>query len=148
MNDDIGNGAVGDIRHAKHGGMRGGGGTCLAGGVGNEILLGVGFGERPFNREGTGAAIHRVHLVDFRVRLSSLEAAEVRGEFVDALAQARRVCPHLHLCLQSGSDRVLVECARRACADEGDPRRAEVGMEDCDSTCLGARLAPRCHGTG
>ena len=36
--------------------------------------------------------------------LSSLEAAEVRGELVDALARSRRVCPHLHLCLQSGSD--------------------------------------------
>ncbi len=39
---------------------------------------------------------------DFRIRLSSLEAAEVRGELVAALARSRRVCPHLHLCLQSG----------------------------------------------
>ncbi len=50
---------------------------------------------------------------DFRVRLSSLEAAEVRGEFVDALAQSRRACPHLHLCLQSGSDRILSLMKRR-----------------------------------
>ncbi|MBL8794945.1 MAG: tRNA (N(6)-L-threonylcarbamoyladenosine(37)-C(2))-methylthiotransferase MtaB [Planctomycetia bacterium] len=50
---------------------------------------------------------------DFRVRLSSLEAAEVRGEFVDALAASRRVCPHLHLCLQSGSDRILGLMKRR-----------------------------------
>src|SRR5439155_18069530 len=39
---------------------------------------------------------------DFRVRLSSLEAAEVRGDLVEALARSERVCPHLHLCLQSG----------------------------------------------
>jgi threonylcarbamoyladenosine tRNA methylthiotransferase MtaB len=50
---------------------------------------------------------------DFRVRLSSLEAAEVRGELVDALAQSPRVCPHLHLCLQSGSDRILGLMRRR-----------------------------------
>src|SRR5262249_61754237 len=44
---------------------------------------------------------------DFRIRLSSLEAAEVRGELVEALGQTGRVCPHLHLCLQGGSDRGL-----------------------------------------
>ncbi|MBY0526980.1 MAG: tRNA (N(6)-L-threonylcarbamoyladenosine(37)-C(2))-methylthiotransferase MtaB [Gemmataceae bacterium] len=50
---------------------------------------------------------------DFRIRLSSLEAAEVRGEFVDALVRSRRVVPHLHLCLQSGSDRILALMKRR-----------------------------------
>ena len=50
---------------------------------------------------------------DFRVRLSSLEAAEVRGELVDALAQSPRICPHLHLCLQSGADRILRLMKRR-----------------------------------
>ncbi|HEV3118776.1 MAG TPA: tRNA (N(6)-L-threonylcarbamoyladenosine(37)-C(2))-methylthiotransferase MtaB [Gemmataceae bacterium] len=50
---------------------------------------------------------------DFRVRLSSLEAAEVRGELVDALAESPRICPHLHLCLQSGSDRILRLMKRR-----------------------------------
>jgi threonylcarbamoyladenosine tRNA methylthiotransferase MtaB len=50
---------------------------------------------------------------NFRVRLSSLEAAEVRGELVDALARSPRVCPHLHLCLQSGSDRILARMRRR-----------------------------------
>jgi len=50
---------------------------------------------------------------DFRLRLSSLEAAEVRGELVDALAESQRVCPHLHVCLQSGSDRILQRMKRR-----------------------------------
>jgi len=49
----------------------------------------------------------------FRVRLSSLEAAEVRGELVEALARSPRFCPHLHLCLQSGSDRILGLMKRR-----------------------------------
>ena len=50
---------------------------------------------------------------DFRIRLSSLEAAEVRDDLVRVLANEPRICPHLHLCLQSGSDRVLAMMKRR-----------------------------------
>jgi threonylcarbamoyladenosine tRNA methylthiotransferase MtaB len=50
---------------------------------------------------------------DFRVRLSSLEAAEARDDLVRVLADEPRICPHLHLCLQSGSDRVLAGMKRR-----------------------------------
>jgi threonylcarbamoyladenosine tRNA methylthiotransferase MtaB len=50
---------------------------------------------------------------DFRIRLSSLEAAEVRDDLVRVLAEQPRVCPHLHLCLQSGSDRILGLMKRR-----------------------------------
>jgi len=51
---------------------------------------------------------------DFRVRLSSLEATEVTDELVDVMADnGDRVCPHLHLCLQSGSDAVLRRMRRR-----------------------------------
>ncbi len=50
---------------------------------------------------------------DFRIRLSSLEAAEARDDLVRAMAAHPRVCPHLHLCLQSGSDRVLAAMRRR-----------------------------------
>jgi threonylcarbamoyladenosine tRNA methylthiotransferase MtaB len=49
----------------------------------------------------------------FRIRLSSLEAAEVRDPLVEVLARSRRVAPHLHLCLQSGSDRILKRMKRR-----------------------------------
>ncbi len=50
---------------------------------------------------------------DFRLRLSSLEAAEARDDLIAALARHPRICPHLHLCLQSGSDRVLAAMKRR-----------------------------------
>jgi threonylcarbamoyladenosine tRNA methylthiotransferase MtaB len=50
---------------------------------------------------------------DFRIRLSSLEAAEARDELVGAIAAHPRICPHLHLCLQSGSDAVLARMKRR-----------------------------------
>jgi threonylcarbamoyladenosine tRNA methylthiotransferase MtaB len=50
---------------------------------------------------------------DFRIRLSSLEAAEARDDLVRAIARCGRVVPHLHLCLQSGSDRILARMRRR-----------------------------------
>jgi threonylcarbamoyladenosine tRNA methylthiotransferase MtaB len=50
---------------------------------------------------------------EFRIRLSSLEAAEVRDDLVSVLGRHERICPHLHLCLQSGSDRILARMKRR-----------------------------------
>jgi threonylcarbamoyladenosine tRNA methylthiotransferase MtaB len=46
--------------------------------------------------------------------LSSIEATEVTRELVAAMAEHRRkVCPHLHVSLQSGSDGVLRRMRRR-----------------------------------
>jgi threonylcarbamoyladenosine tRNA methylthiotransferase MtaB len=51
---------------------------------------------------------------DFRVRLSSIEATEVTRELITVMKQySDRVCPHLHVCLQSGSDRILSRMKRR-----------------------------------
>lgn len=51
---------------------------------------------------------------EFRIRLSSIEATEVTRELIDVLARyRRRVVPHLHVCLQSGSDQVLRRMRRR-----------------------------------
>lgn len=45
---------------------------------------------------------------DFRIRLSSLEASETTPELLAvARDHADRVCPHLHIALQSGADPVL-----------------------------------------
>ena len=44
---------------------------------------------------------------EFRIRLSSLEPAVVNAEYVQRLMQYEKLCPHLHLSAQSGSDSVL-----------------------------------------
>ena len=51
---------------------------------------------------------------DFRVRLSSIEATEVTRELIEVTRDnADRICPHFHVCLQSGSDRILRKMKRR-----------------------------------
>lgn len=54
---------------------------------------------------------------DFRVRLSSIEATEVTRELIGVMAAyPDKVCPHLHVSLQSGSDEILRRMRRRWCS--------------------------------
>lgn len=48
---------------------------------------------------------------DFRIRISSMEPEGLGPDFFDLFANYR-LCPHLHLCLQSGSDRILMAMRR------------------------------------
>lgn len=51
---------------------------------------------------------------DFRIRLSSIEATEVTRELIAVMtAHSEKVCPHLHISMQSGSDSVLRRMRRR-----------------------------------
>ncbi|MFP6673296.1 MAG: radical SAM protein, partial [Pirellulaceae bacterium] len=51
---------------------------------------------------------------DFRIRLSSIEATEVTRPLLKLMAEnPGRICPHLHVCLQSGSNTVLRRMKRR-----------------------------------
>ncbi|MGA2033637.1 MAG: radical SAM protein [Thermoguttaceae bacterium] len=64
--------------------------------------------------QSTFADVVREPHQDFRVRLSSIEAAEVTPELLNFLAEfPQRACPHLHISMQSGSDAVLARMRRR-----------------------------------
>lgn len=49
---------------------------------------------------------------NFRLRLSSIEPAEFTPELIRFLAASPRICPHLHIPLQSGDDGILQEMNR------------------------------------
>ncbi len=48
-----------------------------------------------------------------RIRLSSLEPADVTDQLLDVMAKHHNIMPHLHLSLQSGSDSILRRMCRR-----------------------------------
>jgi threonylcarbamoyladenosine tRNA methylthiotransferase MtaB len=53
-----------------------------------------------------------------RVRLSSVEVIHVRDSLLEALATEPKVCPHLHVPMQSGDDEVLAAMGRHYTAGE------------------------------
>jgi len=85
------------------------------------VLTGIHLGHYGVDLAGGGqtdlsSLVERIAAMDgdFRLRLSSLEAAEVTPRLIDVLAgHPDRICPHLHLSMQSGSDAVLQRMQRR-----------------------------------
>lgn len=62
-------------------------------------------------------SIHEMEGVK-RIRLGSLEPGIITREFVEALADLKKVCPHFHLSLQSGCSTVLRRMNRKYTAEE------------------------------
>ncbi|AAU03879.1 tRNA (N(6)-L-threonylcarbamoyladenosine(37)-C(2))-methylthiotransferase MtaB [Rickettsia typhi] len=48
-----------------------------------------------------------------RIRLSSIDIAEVDDEFFELIAYSKRIMPHFHISLQSGDDMILKRMKRR-----------------------------------
>ena len=53
-----------------------------------------------------------------RIRLSSLEPADVTSRLLDSFCKHRNIMPHLHLSLQSGSSSILRQMCRQYNADD------------------------------
>lgn len=97
----------------------------IAGGFREIVLTGIHLGfygvdleaEDPRgNRPDLARLVERLLELEarFRLRLSSLEAAELSDALLSLMAEhPDRICPHLHLPLQSGSDAVLAAMGRR-----------------------------------
>jgi len=64
---------------------------------------------------------------EFRLRISSLEPQHITPEFIAAFAKAGdRVCPHLHLPMQSGDDGILSAMGRKYTVSEFKKMIAEL----------------------
>ena len=72
----------------------------------------------------------------FRLRLSSIECTEVTRELLEVIGEyPDKICPHLHVCLQSGSDSVLRRMRRRWSAKRFIDR-CELAKEFLDQPSL------------
>jgi len=82
------------------------------------VLCGICLGA--FGRD----LIPRIDLVDLikelekidgllRIRLSSIEAGDVSGELIERMGESKKLCPHLHIPMQSGDDKILKNMQRR-----------------------------------
>ena len=77
------------------------------------VLTGVNIGRYDFEGLNFEGLLEKVLDIDkdFRVRISSIEP-DGFGEKFYHLFENPKLCPHLHLCLQSGSDKVLMQMRR------------------------------------
>lgn len=86
---------------------------AVRGGSKELVLTGVNMSR--YGHEGTDFAglVSRVLDIpgDFRLRISSLEPDSLNDRFLQLFAHPK-MAPHLHLCLQSGSDRILLQMRR------------------------------------
>jgi threonylcarbamoyladenosine tRNA methylthiotransferase MtaB len=53
-----------------------------------------------------------------RIRLSSIELTDVSDELIDKMAKSEKLCPHLHIPLQSADDGVLKKMHRNYCRED------------------------------
>ena len=76
--------------------------------------------EKQAGMSGIEIIISRINALpgEFRIRLSSLEPTVVNADYVKRLMEYEKLCPHLHLSIQSGSTNVLKLMNRRYTRDE------------------------------
>jgi threonylcarbamoyladenosine tRNA methylthiotransferase MtaB len=84
------------------------------------VLTGIHLGhyghEQPEPRTDLAGLVEKIVALpgEFRVRFSSIEASEVTPDLLRLMTDhPDRICPHLHLPLQSGSDAILEKMKRR-----------------------------------
>lgn len=93
----------------------------VASGVAEIVLTGINIGRYrdDATQAGLAAVFSAVAATGVeRLRLSSVEPLDLTETLLDAMASTRAACPHLHVPLQSGADRVLEAMGRTYAAHE------------------------------
>jgi threonylcarbamoyladenosine tRNA methylthiotransferase MtaB len=84
------------------------------------VLTGVHAGR--YRKNGLGLAELTRRILDQtkveRIRYSSIDPKEFTKELIDLIAESDRICPHLHIPLQSGDDLILSRMKRDYTSDE------------------------------
>ncbi|MDD5236951.1 MAG: MiaB/RimO family radical SAM methylthiotransferase [Candidatus Omnitrophica bacterium] len=81
------------------------------------VLCGICLGKygRKNRSEDLAGVISALDKIDgeFRIRLSSIELGDINERLIQKMETSKRLCPHLHIPLQSGDDRILGLMSRR-----------------------------------
>ncbi len=110
----------------------------VAGGAQEIVLTGIHLG---LYGVGAGNDLGELlaRLIDIRglgrIRLSSIELNEVTPKIIELMATSGKICSHLHIPLQSGSDRVLLRMNRHYTATDFIERTGEL-KEKIDDLAL------------
>ncbi len=81
------------------------------------VLTGIHLGMYGLDLDLPGNLLDLLHAIEertavTRLRIGSLEPAEVQDSLIDFFAASKVICPHLHIPLQSGDDHVLARMNR------------------------------------
>lgn len=78
------------------------------------ICLGA-YGKDFFPRRSLAEALGALERIEGlkRIRLSSIEPQDVTGDLIAKIKVSKKVCPHVHIPLQSGDDQILKSMRRR-----------------------------------
>jgi len=91
----------------------------VAGGASEIVVTGINLGSYRDGRQNLADVVACVAATGVpRVRLSSIEPAHLTASLLETLARIPSVCRHMHVPLQSGSDRVLAAMNRPYSAEE------------------------------
>ncbi|HIE65993.1 MAG: tRNA (N(6)-L-threonylcarbamoyladenosine(37)-C(2))-methylthiotransferase MtaB [Nitrospira sp.] len=79
------------------------------------VLTGVNLGEYATEEGGLSDLIDALEGIEGlrRIRISSIEPTTITSRLLDQFLNSKKLCPYLHLPLQSGSDRILSLMGRR-----------------------------------
>ncbi|MFQ5580727.1 MAG: tRNA (N(6)-L-threonylcarbamoyladenosine(37)-C(2))-methylthiotransferase MtaB [Nitrospiria bacterium] len=79
------------------------------------VLTGVNLGEYTTEDGGLSDLIDALEGIDglCRIRISSIEPTTISSRLLEQFSNSKKLCPYLHLPLQSGSDRILSLMGRR-----------------------------------
>ena len=79
------------------------------------VLTGICLGSyhyKSFDLVGVLSALENIK-GEFRIRLSSIEPQLINNDLIGRIADSEKICPHLHIPLQSGDNKILKRMDRR-----------------------------------
>ena len=88
-------------------------------GIEEFIITGINLGEYDDNGKKFHDLLKAISYMpeDIRIRISSLNPEDITSEVIEIL-QSEKFCPHLHISIQSGSDKILKKMNRKYIADD------------------------------